>query len=148
MANISNEAAIAALDVILGLLNAGTADAGAGPGIGYIELRTDPQPASVDDSPAGSTLLGTMFLSNPAFNPAYDINPGAIALANAITSDNFSDANGIATWFRAYNSDGIAIIDGTVSASGGGGEMIIDNPVIAFADVINITNWTITMPEG
>lgn len=137
---ISNAAAIAACNAVVDLLDAGA-------GAGTVKLYTGSAPATVDDAATG-TLLGTLTLSDPAFGNAADINPGARATASAITSDTSADATGTAGYFRALDSNGNAIIQGTVTATGGGGDLELNSVSISAGVTIAITAWTFTTPEG
>lgn len=54
---------------------------------------------------------------------------------------------GSAGYFRLYASDGTTChMQGTVTASGGGGDLTFDNIVIAVGQTINLTGWTLTAP--
>lgn len=136
---IANAAAAAAVNAVVDLLDGGA-------GAGYIEIRTGAQPASVQTAASG-TLLGTVTLSDPAFGNATSANP-SVATAGAITSDTNADASGNAGWFRAYDSAGTAIIDGSITATGGGGDMTLDNIAIVAGGTIAITSWTVQLPTG
>ncbi len=119
-------------------------DAGAGPG--YIELRTGTQPAFGDD-PASGVVLVTIALQDPAFGDAADQNPGARASMNGTPSAN-AGADGTASWFRAYDSDANPVQDGAITATGLGGEMEIDNPVINSGATVTITSWNVDELES
>lgn len=136
---ISNAAAAAAADAVVDLLDGGA-------GAGYIEVRTGAQPASVGTAATG-TLLGTLTLSDPAFGAATSANP-AVATAAAITSDSSADASGTAGWFRGYDSAGTAVIDGSITATGGGGDMELDNVTVVAGGTISISAWTISHPTA
>lgn len=112
-----------------------------GSGAGYIELRTGSQPANPGTSASG-TLLATLTLSDPAFGSP---STGVVTAA-AITGDASADATGTAGWFRAYDSSDAAVIDGSVSGSGGGGDMILSSTSIVAGGTVDITSWTITAP--
>lgn len=136
---ISTAAAKAGLDSIVALLDGGA-------GAGYIEIRTGAQPATVGTAATG-TLLGTLTLTDPAFGAATNASP-AVATAAAITSDTDADASGTAGWFRAYDSAGTAVIDGSITGTGGGGDMELDDTNIVAGGTIAISSWTISMPNG
>jgi hypothetical protein len=136
---ISTAAAKAACDAVVDLLDGGA-------GAGYIEIRTGSQPATVATAASG-TLLGTLTLSDPAFGNATTASP-SVATASAITSDTNADATGTAGWFRAYDSAGTAIIDGSVTATGGGGDLTLDSTSIIAGGTIAMTSWTISMPTA
>jgi len=135
---ISNAAALAMCDALVDLLDAGSA-------AGYIEIRTGSQPATVETAASG-TLLATLPLSDPAFGSAADDDPGGTATAGSITDDSSADATGTAGWFRAYDSDGTAIIDGTAGTSGT--DLILDSASITSGQTVKINSWTITVPEA
>lgn len=135
---ISNAAAIAACNAVVDLLDAGAS-------AGYIQCRTGAAPSNVDDAASG-TLLGTLTLSDPAFGNAADINPGARATASAITGDSSADATGTIGYCRAYDSNNVAIIQGTAGTSSA--DFIFDSVSVTAGQTINLTSWTVTMPES
>lgn len=136
---ISTAAAKAACDAVVDLLDGG-------PAAGYIEIRTGSQPATVATAASG-TLLGTLTLSDPAFGNATTASP-SVATASAITSDASADATGTAGWFRAYDSTGAAIIDGSITATGGGGDLTLDSVSVVAGGTLNITAWTVSHPTA
>lgn len=136
---IANAAAAAAADAVVDLIDAGS-------GAGYIEIRTGSQPASVGVAATG-TLLATLPMSDPAFGSATTASP-AVATANSITSDTSADATGTAGWFRAYDSDDTALIDGDITATGGGGDMELDSTSVTSGGTVSVTAWTVSMPTG
>lgn len=138
---ISNVAAIAACNAIVDLLDGGA-------GAATIEIRTGGAPAGGPDAAATGTLLATLTCTDPAFGNASDAAPGGQATAAAITDDSSADAAGTAGWFRAMDSDSTPIIDGDITLTSGGGDMEMDNTDIAIGQVISISAWTATMPEG
>lgn len=136
---ITQAAAKAACDAAVDLL-----DAGSGPGT--VEIRTGSQPATANTAASG-TLLGTLTLSDPAFGNATTASP-AVATASAITSDTTADATGTAGWFRGYDSAGTAVIDGSITATGGGGDLTLDSTSIVAGGTIAMTSWTISHPTA
>ena len=136
--NISTAVAQAAIQQIQVALDGG-------PGAGYIEIRTGSQPASVDDVATG-TLLATLTLNDPSFPAAVDAGGSATITANAITGDTNADAAGTASWFRAYDSTGTAVIDGDVGTTVSE-DLQLNNVNIGLNDTVNITSWVITLPE-
>ena len=136
---ISIAAAQAACDAVVDALDGG-------PAAGYIEIRTGSQPATVATAATG-TLLGTLTLSDPAFGAATAASP-SVATAAAITSDTNADATGTAGWFRGYTSAGVAVIDGSITASGGGGDMTLDSTSIIAGGTIAVSAWTIAHPTA
>ena len=60
-------------------------------------------------------------------------------------SDTSADAAGTAGHFRIYDSGGtVCGLQGSVTATGGGGDMTLDNIVIALLQLITITGFTLT----
>ena len=82
-------------------------------------------PANADASNA-NTLLAQLTLSNTPFTAA----SAGVKTANAITSTTDAAATGTATFFRLTTSGGTVVAQGTVSASGGGGDAIINSTSI------------------
>ena len=110
---------------------------------GYLRIYASSVPASADASIGGATLLGTCGFGATAFGAA----SSGTATANAISSDSAADATGTASFFRVVESDGTTVVwQGTVSASGGGGDLVL-TPVDVVAGVqIAITSLTFTVP--
>jgi len=136
---ISNAAAIAACDAIVDLLDAGD-------GAGKLQIYSGSQPANPDVAITDQTKLAELTLNDPAFGAAADGEPGGVATAESITDDSSADATGTAAWFRAVDSDGTAIIDGTVGTSDA--DLILDSVSITAGQTVKVNSWTITMPES
>lgn len=141
MASISNAAALAACDAVVDL-----ADGGAGAAV--LNIYSGTAPTLADDSLSGNTLLAELTMSDPAFGAAADITPGARATANAITSDTSANASGTASFFRILDSNSNVIVQGTVSATGGGGELQLNSVSISAGVEVEVTSLTITLGES
>jgi len=107
---------------------------------GSIQIRTGTSPGV--DSAATGTLLGTLPLSATAFGTW----AAGSATANSITQDASADATGAAGYFRALDSGSGAVIDGTVTATGGGGDLELNSVSITSGGTIDITSWVINHP--
>lgn len=111
---------------------------------GKIQVRTGPQPATPNTAATG-TLLATFTLADPSFgSPAtgvltLDADPVLIATGVAA---------GDAGWFRGLDGADNPVIDGTVSATGGGGTLELSTVTVSIGLEIQITGGTITMPVG
>ena len=136
---ISNAAAIAACNAIVDLLDAGA-------GAATVKIYDGSQPADPDTAVGAQTLLAELTCSDPAFGNAADAAPGGRATAAAVTSDASANATGTAAWFRAADSNGVAIIDGSVGTSGA--DMNLDSVSIVAGVEVAVTSWTVTMPES
>lgn len=112
-----------------------------GTGAGTVQVRSGSQPATGDTAASG-TLLATLTLSDPSFGAPSN---GAMS-ANAVAGDSSADATGAAGWYRALDSTGATVIDGSVTATGGGGDMTFDNVSFVQGGAINMTSWTINQP--
>ncbi len=126
----------AAANAVAGLLDA---EAGAA----TVQVRSGSQPASANDAASG-TLLATFTMADPSFGSAAT----GVATAASVPRSTTGAAAGTAGWFRGLDSTGATVIDGLVTATGGGGDMTIDNTSIAVGQTVNLTGWTITMPAG
>lgn len=107
---------------------------------GSIEIRTGASPGV--DSAATGTLLATLPLSASAFGAW----AAGSATANAITQDASADATGTAGYFRALTSGSAAVIDGNITATGGGGDLELNSVSIVAGATVDITAWTINHP--
>lgn len=125
----------AAADAVVDLLDAGA-------GAGTLKIYSGTQPADADDAASG-TLLVTLTFSDPAFGAA----AAGVATANAIT-DGTAVATGTAGWFRCEDSAGTTVFDGDVTATGGGGDLELDNTSIATDQTVSITSLTYTHPAS
>ncbi len=117
---------------------------------GVLELRTGTQPTSADDAPVG-TIIASMTLPADAFAAAAS---GAVAKSGT-WQDASADNAGTPTWFRLKTStDGGGSsttdrrIDGSVTATGGGGDLTLDNTTISAAQQVTINTFTLTQPAS
>ena len=133
---ISNASAIVGINAILALLNTGSA--------GRIDILDGTPPADVSVAIGAQTVLASCVLSATSFPTAVDNTAQATATANTITAGT-ATAAGTATWFRAYDGNGLAIIDGTVGTSGT--ELILDDDTIEVNDTVTVNSWVVNLPE-
>lgn len=133
---ISTAARNAACDAIVDLLDA---DSGAA----TIQIRTGSQPAGPGTSATG-TLLATITCSDPAFGAA---STGVATLSGTPLSAT-AVADGTAGWFRALDSNAVAVFDGAVTATGGGGQLTLATTTITTGLTVNVTSGTFTVPAS
>lgn len=126
--NFSDDARSAQVDAVSALF-----DEGSIPGA-YIEIRTGTQPTLVEDAATG-TLLATLTMGNPAFGAAST----GIAYANTIAADTSANATGTAGWFRCYDGDAAAIMDGTAGESGT--DLILSSASITAGQTVSVTSF-------
>lgn len=139
--SISNVAAKAAADAVTAKVDLNTPPA-------VLRIYSGTAPASADTALSGNTLLAQLTMSNPAFAAAINGSPGGRSVANAISDDTDADATGTATFFRIYNGNGTTcVVQGTVTAAGGGGDAIINSVSIVIHTTVKCTSMSLTMPE-
>ena len=104
-----------------------------------LKIRTGAPPANAAAADAG-TVLATIAL--PA-NWMADASGGVKQLAGSWV-DNNADNAGTAGHFRIYAADGTTCKgQGTITATGGGGDMTVDNPVFAAGQQFTVTAFSI-----
>ena len=105
-----------------------------------LKIRTGAPPANVATADSG-TVLATLNLPSD-----WLANAASRTKAKAGTWQDLSgDAAGTAAHFRIYASDGTtAHIQGTVTATGGGGDLTLDNTSIAVGQAVTITSFSLT----
>jgi hypothetical protein len=104
-----------------------------------LKFYTGAQPADCATAASGS-LLATLALPSDWW-----ANASSGSKAKAGTWSGTGSAGGSAGYFRIYDSAGTTChVQGTVTATGGGGDMTLDNIVIANAQAITITSFTMT----
>jgi hypothetical protein len=135
--SISTAARNAAVSSVAALVDA---DVGAG----TIDIRSGGKPAAVSD-PATGTLLATVTLADPAFTGPVN---GVMTLDATPVLATVGLANGAAGWFRMFDNSGDAVLDGTVSATGGGADLEMNVTAISVGLAVQITAGTLTMPAG
>jgi hypothetical protein len=105
-------------------------------------IRTGAPPADCATGNSG-TLLVEFDLQQPSWNPA---SGGSKSLAD-ITLSVAAIGTGSAGHFRLY--DGAAStchIQGTITVTGGGGDMTADSVVITAGQTVNTTQFTLALP--
>lgn len=127
----------AATNAVAGLIDA---DVGAG----SLIIRTGAQPATANDAPTG-TILATFTLADPAFGAS------ALGVADLDATPVLSTtgaAAGTAGWFRITDNSGDTVMDGAVTATGGGGELELNTTTISVGVTVEITAGTLTTPAS
>ena len=89
---------------------------------------------------SSDTILCTIALANPAFGAA----SGGTASANGLPKEGTVASAGTASKFRVRDRDNTEIFQGTVTASGGGGDMELSSTSLAVSDVVRINTFTYT----
>jgi hypothetical protein len=107
-----------------------------------LKIRTGAAPATVATASTG-TVLATLALPADWMAAA---SGGTKALAGTWT-DSAADATGTAGHFEFCASDGATVhMRGTVTITGGGGDMTVDNTSFATGQSFTVNSFTLTAP--
>lgn len=105
-----------------------------------IKIRTGSAPTNITDADAG-TVLATLSLPSDWMAAA---SSGSKAKSGT-WQDASADATGTAAHWRLYASDGTTQhAQGTVTVTGGGGDMTVDNTSFASGQSFTVTTFTLT----
>lgn len=105
-----------------------------------LKMRTGAPPAACATADAG-TVLATMTLPSDWMAAA----SGGTKAMSGTWQDLQADAAGTCGHFRIYASDGTTCHEqGVLTATGGGGDMTIDNAVLAVNQPVSVTGYTWT----
>lgn len=105
-----------------------------------MRIRTGAAPASCATADSG-TVLATLNL--PADWMA-DAASGSKSMSGT-WQDASADASGVAGHFRIYDASGTTChLQGTVTATGGGGDLQVDNVNFATGQSFTVTSFTLT----
>lgn len=105
-----------------------------------LKIRTGAAPASCATADSG-TVLATLNLPSDYMAAA---SSGSKAKSGT-WEDTSADNTGTAAHFRLYASDGTTChMQGTITATGGGGDMTVDNTSFATGQAFSVTGFTIT----
>ena len=109
-------------------------DAGSGPG--KIRIYNGTRPAT---GGTATTLLAELTCSDPCGT----VTSGVLTFST-ITADSSADNFGTATWFRIVDSAGTFVMDGTITATGGGGDGTMNSTTITAGNPVNGLSVVIT----
>ncbi len=105
-----------------------------------LTIRTGSAPANCGTADSG-TVLATLTLPSDWMNAA---SSGAKTLLGS-WADASADAAGTAAHWRIHDSTATTChAQGTVTATGGGGDMTVDNTVFAAGQAFSVTAFTLT----
>jgi len=105
-----------------------------------LKIRSGSAPADCGTADSG-TVLATLNLPSDWLAAA----SGGSKSKSGTWEDTSADAAGTAGHFRIYATDGTTVhMQGTITATGGGGDMTLDNTSIASGQQVTITSFTIS----
>jgi hypothetical protein len=107
---------------------------------GKIEIRDGTRPANPETAATG-TVLATVVLADPA---------GGAAASGSVTITDPAAVKGVAagtaTWARILDGAGAAVMDCTVTATGGGGDITLSTTTISIDVTVDMGALTYTAP--
>ncbi len=107
-----------------------------------LEIFTGSVPANCAASEAGTKLVECDLASDWAA-----VASGGAKMLNNLPVSTTAVDTGIAGHFRLFASDGTTChMQGTITMTGGGGDMTLDNVNIAVDQVVNVTGFTLIAP--
>lgn len=118
------------------MLDAITSQAGSG---ATLKLYTGTRPAT-GAAVTTQTLLGTLACSDPIGSAA----SGGTLTFSTITEDSSADATGTCTWARLQKGDGTALMDFSVTVTGGGGDITMNAVDVSAGQALVALSATIT----
>jgi len=108
-----------------------------------IKVYTGTRPVNADTAVGGgNTLLLTLTLAASAFGAQSN---GSMSLAG-LPIDAIGVAAGTASWFRAADSDGVTVTDGTCGAEGSGADIELSTTTVSVGLEVTLTAGTVTQP--
>lgn len=140
--SLSTAARNAGVDAIVDLIDGGS-------GAGVLRIYSGSKPAGPGSSATG-TLLLAYTLSDPAFGSASS-GSASIDVTPALSTTGL--AAGTAGYFRLLDSTeaagtGLGVIDGTVTATGGGGDVTLSTTTVSIGLTVEVTSLSITLPAS
>lgn len=117
-------------------------DGGSGPG--KIRIYTGSQPAG-----PGSAAVGTLLAEIPFADPSFGASATGSAAADVtpvLTAT--ASQSGTAGWLRILDSNDVALIDGSVTATGAGGDFTLNSTVVTSGLAVSVTGLTLTEPAS
>jgi len=108
-----------------------------------IKVYSGARPATADTAVGGgNTLLLTLTLAATAFGAQAG---GSMSLAG-LPVVGTGVAAGTAAWFRAADSDGVTVTDGTCGADGSGADIELSTTTVSIGLEVSLTAGTVTQP--
>lgn len=130
---ISTAARNAACDAVVDLIDGGAS-------FGTIKIYDGTQPAGPGTAISSQVLLATFTLEDPAFGSA---STGVATLDATPILSTTGLAASTATWFRAADSNAVAVLDGSAGTSGT--DLILNTATISVGVTVECSAGTITM---
>ena len=108
-----------------------------GAGAGKVQIT------KVVDSYIAGDIVAEITLADPAFGAA----ASGVATASGLPkSDSSANNTGTAVQFRQVDSDDTEVFKGTVTVTGGGGDMEMISTSVTIGEPVDVTAYTYTAP--
>lgn len=108
---------------------------------GFLRLYSGTKPATADTALSGNTLLAELTFAPTAFAPS----SSGTKTANAIGAAADAPATGVATFWRAFKSDGVTVVSqGDVGVTGSGNFIELPTTTINQHDQVSITSFAVS----
>lgn len=127
----------AAADAVVDRLDAGA-------GAPTIKVYSGSKPASANDAATGTLLVTFTLDGTAAFGAAGATTAGQADLDVSPAISATAAATGTAGWFRAADSDGNTVFDGTAGTTGT--DLILNSTSITSGATVNLLSGSVTMP--
>jgi hypothetical protein len=107
-----------------------------------LKLKTGAPPATCATADSGTVIISYTLASDWA---AAFASGAASPWLNNLPLTGASSGSGSLGHYRLYASDGTTCHkQGTITATGGGGDMTVDNVAVTSPQVVNVTAWSLT----
>jgi hypothetical protein len=114
---------------------------------GKFTLYTSPMPSTGGGAVGAATQLGQVTLASTLGTVTWNSGTNKYDLTfNASTPDMVTDADGTAAWARITSSGGTWIADFDVTATGGGGAIIMPNTTIYSGGTLTLSSAVLSLP--
>lgn len=111
---------------------------------GLLRVYDGAPPADANAALGAQNLLAEITLPADAFGVP---TTGVVAKSGTWDDQNIN-ASGTAAWFRLLNATQARVLQGTVTATAGGGDMEVDDVNFVAGGVFTVTAFTVTMPAA
>jgi len=105
------------------------------------------EPADADTAVTTQVELVIFDLPDPAFGAAAPVSGGYLITAETIPPED-AIADGTATWFRMYDGDGLPLIQGDVTDTGGAGNLKVSSTAFVTGISIEVVSMTYRQRNG
>lgn len=110
-----------------------------------LRIYSGTKPANTSTALSGNTLLAEITLPSDWMAAA----SGGTKAKSGTWTDSSANNTGTASFYRLFASDGTTVHEqGDVTATGGGGDLTVDNTSFAAGQSFTVDTWTYTEPNS